>query len=885
MKTQNQLSLDVTFVYETLINNGVAIVPSKLGYGIMAITRKGVDKLYKLKNRPMNKPTGILATPLIFKELTDSKYSNDVQKVGYPIGFIEKPIANHSVLDKLPNYVDQNGTISFFMNMDSFMTKLARYAWERGDLVVISSCNKSGEGNVLNFDDLHLDFKESADFYFQKDDLSILGERSALDAITSTMINLTTNKITRLGLYAERTRAIAWENNLINEVNEILKKSASKNTQFASCMYMLAFKESTYDRIKHSQEIDWLVLDLEDGCPAEEKQNARELIEKHAKLDTFSNHQVAVRLNELSNINDLRKDLAISYTRNIKGFALPMLNCAEDVKEYDRMITEIEEWLNIPKHSFKFFPIIETVEGLNNAVSIAKASSRNVAMFLGHADLFSQTFTERTIENLHGVRSTYLWAAKEARIAAFDTPYENVKDLTGLEKDAKAAKSLGLDGKVALSFDQVNTINRIFRIPRTRKEQIKTVLSKYKGGCEIIDGQFIAPPIVKKLKQELLKGVYKPVKAKPYSVRGKIISYGLDYKNAYPGLVVPSPYETTVDESWITGWQGMVQTGNPLETSLEFCLELGLEKRLIPFECLINLGLCLAVESFSESSLFHLGISNVIYEKPAYVGDTIRSVMILDEISPASSKKYAVFKTRMVLLNQRNERVVSMNRNSLFPYIKHEDIPAYKIDKSSPFLKYFAGEKTYLRDVILEKARRSSLAILDDVSPFKKGDLILHSITRPMGLSNSLLYSTLYKNTHPLHINSARYGMDGLVVCGGFVIPLIHASASRDIRFALDHEIVDTMHINKIHHEDSVGAMSYILDSVIEDGIECLTIRTFGLKNVDAEKELFKLDIPIELLASPKIKPSEIELLCKVYCPELQQKICARLTWKMWRKA
>ena len=167
----------------------------------------------------------------------------------------------------------------------------------------------------------------------------------------------------------------------------------------------------------------------------------------------------------------------------------------------------------------------------------------------------------------------------------------------------------------------------------------------------------------------------------------------------------------------------------------------------------------------------------------------------------------------------------------------------------------------------------------------KKGDLILHSITRPMGLSNSLLYSTLYKNTHPLHINSARYGMDGLVVCGGFVIPLIHASASRDIRFALDHEIVDTMHINKIHHEDSVGAMSYILDSVIEDGIECLTIRTFGLKNVDAEKELFKLDIPIELLASPKIKPSEIELLCKVYCPELQQKICARLTWKMWRKA
>ncbi len=698
------------------------------------------------------------------------------------------------------------------------------------------------------------------------------------------MINLTTNKITRLGLYAERTRAIAWENNLIIEVKEILKKSAAKNTQFASCMYLLAYKESTYEKIRHSQEIDWLVLDLEDGCPVEEKQNARDLIEKHTQLDTFSNHQVAVRLNELSDLKNLRKDLAISFTRNIKGFALPMLKTAEDVKEYDRLISEIEEWLNIPKHSFKFFPIIETVEGLNNAVSIAKASSRNVALFLGHADLFSETFTERTIENLHGVRSKYLWAAKEARIAAFDTPFENVKDLGGLEKDAKASKSLGLDGKVALSFDQVNTINRIFRIPAKRKEEINKVLSKYKGGCEIIDGQFIAPPIVKKLKRELHKDVYKPVKAKPYSVRGKVINYGLDFRNAYPGMVVLSPYETTVDESWITNWQGMVQTGNPLETSLEFCLELGLEKRLIPFECLVNLGLCLAVESFSESSLFHLGISNVIYEKPAYVGDTIRSVMILDKISPSSSKKYSVFMTRMVLLNQHNERVVSMHRNSLFPYIKHEDLNGPKEDELSPYSKYFSGAKTYLRDSILENARKSSEPILINETSFLKGDLILHSITRPMGLSNSLLYSTLYKNTHPLHINSARYGMEGLVVCGGFIIPIIHASASRDIRFALDHEIIDTMHINSIHHEDSIGAMSYILDSEIEDGIECLTIRTFGLKNLDAENDLFKLDIPIELLASPKIKPSEIELLCKVYCPELQQKICARLTWKMWRK-
>ena len=151
MKTQEDLSLDVESIFNILMNSGVAILPSMLGYGIMAVTREGVDKLYKLKNRPMNKPTGVLATPFIFNQLTESKYSGEVKKVKYPIGFIEKPLKNHKVLKNLPNCVDQNGTISFFMNLDPLMTKLAKYAWERGELVVISSCNKSGEGNVLSF--------------------------------------------------------------------------------------------------------------------------------------------------------------------------------------------------------------------------------------------------------------------------------------------------------------------------------------------------------------------------------------------------------------------------------------------------------------------------------------------------------------------------------------------------------------------------------------------------------------------------------------------------------------------------------------------------------------------------------------------------------------
>jgi len=42
-------------VYDILSKDGVIILPSKLGYGILAITTKGVERLYALKERPHNK--------------------------------------------------------------------------------------------------------------------------------------------------------------------------------------------------------------------------------------------------------------------------------------------------------------------------------------------------------------------------------------------------------------------------------------------------------------------------------------------------------------------------------------------------------------------------------------------------------------------------------------------------------------------------------------------------------------------------------------------------------------------------------------------------------------------------------------------------------------
>lgn len=147
-----------------------------------------------------------------------------------------------------------------------------------------------------------------------------------------------------------------------------------------------------------------------------------------------------------------------------------------------------------------------------------------------------------------------------------------------------------------------------------------------------------------------------------------------------------------------------------------------------------------------------------------------------------------------------------------------------------------------------------------------------------------MAYSNLFKNTHPLHINNTRYATKELAVSGGFIMPIIIGAAQRDFKESIHERILETIHINPVNHEESLGAFSYILDSKRSGEIEELTLRTFGIKNTDVERELNGMKIPLSLLRTDKIKPSEVEAICRQECPELASLICMRIDWKLWRK-
>ncbi|MEM6725999.1 MAG: aldolase/citrate lyase family protein, partial [Bacteroidota bacterium] len=841
-------------LYTVLKEDGVAVLPSDLGYGILSITLSGMLKLYELKNRPLEKPSGIIGTPKIFKHVSRSRFRDDVKEFAHPVGLITELNTEAELITKLPDPITPEQTIGVFMNLNPLMTKLADYAFEQGDLIIISSANKAGTGNVFRMEDLHPPLREGADYIQQGDFSRYHKERGHFEQITTTIIDLTESKVKRAGVFVESVTETAARLGMIDR-DEIIRARPENplESPFRSCIFMKSYDEKSFDRINRTSHADWIALDLEDGCPAELKPPTRRLIEKHLAGHTLKRRRLLIRLNSLDEIHEVKKDLDIQYTKQVTGFALPMLRNAADLKRFETLISEMEDRLDFPEGTFKFFPIIETPEALLNALEIAKGSPRNLAILIGHADLTGATQANRTSKSLLHLRQEAILAARAAGLKIFDTPYENVRDYDGLEKDANESRKLGFDGKVALSLDQIDPINRVFGISKSDALDYQQAIETYNGQIAMRNGRFIAPPIIKRMQNELKRKVYEPHVKASVGVKGKKMKYGLDYQNAHPGQIIPSPYEISVDASWVSSWQHLVPTFNPLETSRPYSEKLGLKDQLLPYQMLVNLGLCMAVECYSESCKYHLGVHDVIYERAAYPNDTLRSVVRIDNIKNLKSGKYSLIETRLIILNQHDERVLIMKRNSLFPRIEGLEHKTFPSPPQSPYQsKFDIPIFNELRTGILKQAVNLQSDMLHYQNDLEAGDLWLHGLVRPVGLSGSVMYSTLCKNTHPLHINHIRYGMDKLVVSGGFVLPIVLGAAQRDLKHSLHEQLIDTMHINPIKHDDGIGAISYILEKQdMGAGFEALTIRTLGIKNIDIENELEDVSIPMDLLVDP----------------------------------
>jgi citrate lyase subunit beta/citryl-CoA lyase len=190
----------------------------------------------------------------------------------------------------------------------------------------------------------------------------------------------------------------------------------------------------------------------------------------------------------------------------LAGVAVDVINVpkAEHPRDVHLVHDLIDHLERLPGHrgAFAIVPTIETAAGLRNALAIAQASPRVIALQLGSGDLRKSTGILATIEGLRPVRVMLSLAAAEAGVGVMDSAYTDIANPTGFEAEARDARSLGFKGKSCIHPSQVAAANAIFLPTEAEVAEARAIVAAFdaalaKGiGAIQVGGKLVDGPIV-----------------------------------------------------------------------------------------------------------------------------------------------------------------------------------------------------------------------------------------------------------------------------------------------------------------------------------------------------------------------------------------------------
>jgi citrate lyase subunit beta/citryl-CoA lyase len=212
---------------------------------------------------------------------------------------------------------------------------------------------------------------------------------------------------------------------------------------------------------------DCLILDLEDSVPDPEKLAARSLVQAAVVALKARGQAVNVRVNPFVTGLTL-DDLEAIICPELNGILLSKVETAADMMQLDALITHIEKRKGIAPGTIETPLACETAKGMRNLYDIATACPRvkRVGLAAGPggdaARAIGYQWSKEGTETLF-LRSR---AVLESRAAGIEFPtvssWWNIKDLEGLERDARLNRQLGFRGMTVMHPTHVPIVNRVF---------------------------------------------------------------------------------------------------------------------------------------------------------------------------------------------------------------------------------------------------------------------------------------------------------------------------------------------------------------------------------------------------------------------------------------
>ena len=381
------------------------------------------------------------------------------------------------------------------------------------------------------------------------------------------------------------------------------------------------------------------------------------------------------------------------------------------------------------------------------------------------------------------------------------------------------------------------------------------------GGVGVGNSPLSSADENKKMAAQVTTPVYEGSK-----VKAEILDLAVDMRTARPGDVINSPYELTVSESMQELWGCCFHSQNRISTSRPFARRIGLQDRILPFSLVLFLT---SAMTHADSAKVQVGFGQSVYHWPAFAGDTFTKSFQVQSIRNTSDGNHSIFHILCSLKNQRGRICMSADKRMIFPFV----VPESNVVATSE-----EGEHSQLfRDHLLGKANVLAKELgSQSLASLHAGQLICHSMSRSITFSQSQQLASLARLTHPRHFDTRKYDeLTEIYVPGGLVLGLTLSASSRDLHEILHEQVKNVNFINNLHPGNVVSAITYVqkIDDNLPGDLEGLTVRTFGIKNLDTAQELDGVSLPLELFEGPPKKPKDIEKICKEKCPILSKKI------------
>jgi citrate lyase subunit beta/citryl-CoA lyase len=266
--------------------------------------------------------------------------------------------------------------------------------------------------------------------------------------------------------------------------------------------------------------VDAIIMDLEDGVAATEKDNARRQI--GASLEAVAQSQSQdpsartparyVRVNAVGS-NRFIEDLKAVMRPGLEGLVLPKVDAVSQIRIAEDELGRAEVAHHMHPGGVKLLVAIESPIGLFNAYTIASSSVRIIGLQFGSED-FSREMNlpmrrEAEAMDLIYARSHIATAAAAAHVQAVDGVWVDLNDSDGMKRFAKQARRLGMSGISIIHPNQVEDANAAFTPTREDIDYAQAVVNAFEDararglGAIAFRGQLLDYPIVDRARQIL----------------------------------------------------------------------------------------------------------------------------------------------------------------------------------------------------------------------------------------------------------------------------------------------------------------------------------------------------------------------------------------------